>query len=65
MAAYGYARVSTIDQDLTSQERALRAAGCDVIRAVKVSGTHRDGRTELETLLHFLRPGWLRVSAFP
>ena len=57
MASYGYARVSTIDQDLTSQERALRAAGCDVIRAEKVSGTRREGRTELETLLHFLRPG--------
>lgn len=57
MAAYGYARVSTTDQDLTSQERALRAAGCDVIRAEKVSGGRRDGRTELETLLRFLRPG--------
>jgi DNA invertase Pin-like site-specific DNA recombinase len=40
-----------------SQERALRAAGCDVICAEKVSGTRREGRTELETLLHFLRPG--------
>jgi DNA invertase Pin-like site-specific DNA recombinase len=57
MASYGYARVSTIDQDLTSQELALRAAGCDVIRAEKMSGTRREGRTELETLLHFLRPG--------
>jgi hypothetical protein len=25
---YGYARVSTLDQDLTVQRRALRAAGC-------------------------------------
>jgi DNA invertase Pin-like site-specific DNA recombinase len=57
MAAYGYALVSTIDQDLTGQERALRAAGCAVIRSDKVSGTRRDGRTELEILLHLLRPG--------
>jgi DNA invertase Pin-like site-specific DNA recombinase len=28
-----------------------------VIRAEKVSGTRREGRTELETLRHFLRPG--------
>ena len=57
MALYGYARVSTIDQDLTIQEQALRAAGCDVIRAEKVTGTRRDGRTELQVLLAFLRPG--------
>ncbi|MGK9171105.1 recombinase family protein [Inquilinus limosus] len=57
MAIYGYARVSTIDQDLGIQEDALRAAGCDVIRAEKASGTRRGGRTELQLLLDFLRPG--------
>jgi DNA invertase Pin-like site-specific DNA recombinase len=57
MALYGYARVSTIAQDLTIQEKALRAAGCDVVRAEKVSGARRDGRTELQILLDFLRPG--------
>src|SRR3954466_15820331 len=57
MAKYGYARVSTIDQDLTIQEKALKAAGADVIRAEKVSGTRRDGRTELQTLMDFLRAG--------
>jgi len=57
MAVYGYARVSTTDQNLTVQEEALRAAGCDVIRTEKVSGTTRNGRAELETLLQFLRPG--------
>jgi DNA invertase Pin-like site-specific DNA recombinase len=54
---YGYARVSTTDQDLAIQEAALRAAGCTVIRAEKVSGTSLAGRTELETLLAFMRPG--------
>ena len=53
----GYARVSTSDQDLGIQEAALRAAGCDVIRAEKRSGTSRDGRVELSTLLDFLRQG--------
>jgi DNA invertase Pin-like site-specific DNA recombinase len=54
---YGYARVSSIDQDLEVQHAALKAAGCDVIRSEKRSGTTRKGRTELETLLDFLRKG--------
>ena len=57
MSLYGYARVSTIEQDLGLQRAALKAAGCDVIRAEKASGTRRDGRTELQVLLDFLRPG--------
>jgi DNA invertase Pin-like site-specific DNA recombinase len=48
---YGYARVSTLDQDLTLQRAALKAAGCEVIRAEKGSGTRRDGRTDLQVLL--------------
>ncbi|EIO3018164.1 recombinase family protein, partial [Salmonella enterica] len=31
MALYGYARVSTSDQDLTLQTQILRAAGCEII----------------------------------
>src|SRR5277367_6195109 len=57
MALYGYARVSTLDQDLSIQRAALEAAGCEVIRAEKVSGARRDGRTELQVLLDFLRAG--------
>lgn len=57
MPLYGYARVSTTDQNLALQHAALRAAGCEVIRAETASGTRRDGRTELQTLLDFLRPG--------
>ena len=54
---YGYARVSTLDQNLGIQRAALKVAGCDVIRAEKASGIRRDGRTELQVLLDFLRPG--------
>ena len=57
MPLYGYARVSTLDQDLSIQRAALKAAGCEVIRAEKASGTRRDGRTELQVLLDFLRAG--------
>ena len=57
MPLYGYARVSSPDQDLALQEHALRAAGCDVIRAEKASASRRDGRTELQVLLDFVQPG--------
>lgn len=57
MALYGYAWVSTTDQDLTVQDAALMAAGCAIIRTEKKSGTSRRGRTELDLLLEFLRAG--------
>lgn len=57
MARIGYARVSTADQDLDTQLAKLKAEGCEVIRSEKVSGASRDGRTELATILDFLRPG--------
>lgn len=57
MANYGYARVSTADQDLTVQREALKAAGCEIIREEKISGTSRQGREELKTLMDFLREG--------
>ncbi|MBX9453206.1 MAG: recombinase family protein [Mesorhizobium sp.] len=57
MAKIGYARVSTIDQDLETQLARLRSEGCEVVRAEKVSGASREGRRELEAILAFLRPG--------
>jgi DNA invertase Pin-like site-specific DNA recombinase len=57
MSLFGYARVSTLGQDLSIQEAALRAAGCQTIRSEKKSGTQRGIRTELQILLDFLRGG--------
>ena len=57
MTVIGYARVSTTDQDLSIQEAALRAAGSDVIRAEKQSGTSTQGRAELRTVLDFIGKG--------
>jgi hypothetical protein len=57
MAIYGYARVSTDDQDLSIQQATLAAAGATIIRAEKKTGSSRSGRSELELLLEFLRAG--------
>jgi DNA invertase Pin-like site-specific DNA recombinase len=57
MPVIGYARVSSTDQNLEIQETALRAAGCDLVRSEKRSGTSTAGRAELKTVLDFLRAG--------
>jgi DNA invertase Pin-like site-specific DNA recombinase len=57
MAIYGYARVSTTEQDNAIQREALTAAGCTSIREEKASGKSREGRQELDILLEFFRPG--------
>jgi DNA invertase Pin-like site-specific DNA recombinase len=57
MTVIGYARVSTTDQDLSIQEAVLKAAGCQVIRAEKRSGTTTEGREALHTVLEFLHAG--------
>ena len=57
MARIGYARVSTTDQDLDTQLDRLKAEGCELIRSEKMSGATREGRTELQTIIDFLRPG--------
>lgn len=57
MARIGYARVSTVDQDLEIQQQRLTAEGCQIVRCEKVSGASRHGRTELATIIEFLREG--------
>ncbi|MFC5833136.1 recombinase family protein [Nonomuraea insulae] len=55
-ALVGYARVSTRDQRLDRQTRALEAAGCIRIFADKLSGKNTN-REELTKALDYLRPG--------
>lgn len=52
----GYARVSTVDQDLTMQLDALAAAGCEKIFTDKASGTKVD-RAGLAEALAYAREG--------
>ena len=56
---FGYARVSTADQNLTIQRDKLRAAGVlePMIFAEKRSGTKRGDREELERALNLIREG--------
>jgi DNA invertase Pin-like site-specific DNA recombinase len=56
MTMYGYARVSTRDQDLTSQEHELRSAGCAKVFKEKVSGAKTD-RVELAKAIRKLEAG--------
>ena len=54
---YGYARVSSKDQDLSIQLQVLKDAGCDMIRSEKLSARSLNDREELKVLLQFLRSG--------
>ena len=56
MTLYGYARVSTRDQDLISQEHDLKIAGCAKVFKEKVSGAKRD-RAELAKVIRRLETG--------
>lgn len=53
----GYARVSTVDQNLDLQRDALKRAGCTQVYEDKASGRAKTGRPELENVLRALRPG--------
>ena len=54
---FGYARVSSTDQDLTIQHEQLAAAGCSIVRSEKATGTKREGREQLQILLEFIQSG--------
>ena len=56
MTVYGYARVSTTGQDLSTQEVGLMAAGCSTVFKEKVSGAKTD-RAELAKAICKLQPG--------
>ena len=56
MTLYGYARVSTNGQDLTSQEAELLAAGCARVFKEKASGARTD-RAELAKVIRRLELG--------
>src|SRR5262244_2833702 len=56
MTVYGYARVSTDGQSLTSQDAELHAAGCAKVYAEKISGA-RSNRPELANVLKRLDTG--------
>jgi len=57
MPMYGYARVSSLSQSTEVQVSRLKATGCDVVREEAASGRSRAGRTELQTILEFIRAG--------
>jgi DNA invertase Pin-like site-specific DNA recombinase len=56
MPLFGYARVSTRDQDLAAQDAELRAAGCAKVFKEKASGAKAD-RPELAKVIRRLESG--------
>jgi DNA invertase Pin-like site-specific DNA recombinase len=53
----GYARISTVQQDLTRQLQALKGEGCAKVFSDTASGKSITGRPELDTALAELRAG--------
>ena len=60
MAHVGYARVSTLDQDLSLQLDALAAAGCEKVFEDRASGARAD-REGLRAALDYVRDGEVLV----
>ena len=54
MTKIGYARTSTIEQNLDSQIIALKAANCEIIRTEQKSGSNLTERMELNNILEFI-----------
>src|SRR5690606_18847018 len=57
MALIGFARVSTLGQDLQNQLDKLEVAGCQKIFAGKHSGKEDSNRQKLKELLDYVREG--------
>ncbi len=55
-STYGYARVSTDDQNLDLQRDALSRSGCERIFEEKESGRAGTKRPALEAAIAYLRP---------
>lgn len=53
----GYARVSTVEQNLDNQIAALESAGCSKIFSEKMSGKDYSSREELAHLMAYVREG--------
>ena len=57
MMKYGYARVSSIGQNLTAQISQLKNNGCEIIYKEKASGRNKEKREEFTRLLNIIEPG--------
>lgn len=55
MALVGYARVSSLQQDLTEQIEALEKFGCTKIFAGKHSGKAKDNQEQLDKMMDYIR----------
>ncbi len=53
----GYARVSSVDQNLDVQLETLKSTGCEKIYQEKVSVTSTQGRDKLKECIEFVREG--------
>ncbi|MGG1365772.1 recombinase family protein [Priestia megaterium] len=54
---YGYARVSSVGQNLTAQIRQLEEVGCDIVFEEKVSGRKKEDREQFNILLEKVQKG--------
>ena len=57
MSLVGYVRVSTLDQDTTTQLERVQGANCERVFSEKQSGTTTKGRTALLECLEYMREG--------
>ncbi|MGG1678435.1 recombinase family protein [Neobacillus sp. NRS-1170] len=57
MTVYGYARVSSKEQNLARQLTQLKEFGCEKIYEEKLSGEHTDNRPQLNDMLENLQEG--------